>query len=277
MIDRHSLLCRFLLPLVLCCSISTAGVVHGQDTAAPTRVVVTAIPAPQQPGPAPPAERDVSWQRLPANILYDQKDIWLFPVELAHGRHWLPTLAVVGVTAGLVALDAHDAPYFRRTSSFRGFNRSFSGTATGVEIALVPASLYTVGFIRKDAYTQKTALWAGEAVADSLVLSTVMKAVTRRLRPSDIAPQGNFSDTFFHSHSLTSNSFPSGHTIAAFSVATVVAERYRSHRWVPWVAYGVAGVIGFSRLTTQAHFPSDVFLGAALGYAISRFDVMRNQ
>jgi membrane-associated phospholipid phosphatase len=101
--------------------------------------------------------------------------------------------------------------------------------------------------------------------------------VTRRLRPSDISPYGNFSDTFFKKNtSPFSSSFPSGHSISAFAVATVIAGRYgKRHRWVPYVAYGVAGVIGFSRITNQAHFPADVFLGAALGYAVAQFDVLR--
>ena len=60
-------------------------------------------------------------------------------------------------------------------------------------------------------------------------------------------------------HYLGPGGFPSGHTIAAFSIATVFAERYHRHRWVPWTAYGLAGLIGFSRVTLQAHFPSDVF------------------
>jgi membrane-associated phospholipid phosphatase len=221
------------------------------------------------------AWRDVSWRQLPTNFLRDQKDLWLFPGQLAQGRHWLPTAVAVGVTAGLLVADPHDAPYFRRTASFQGFNHAFSGTATALEIGLVPASFYTIGLVRKDSYTQKTALFAGEAVADSLVLYGVINAVSRRLRPSDIAPQGNFSDTFFHHKSVFAGSFPSGHTVAAFSVATVFARRYRNHRWVPWVAYGVAGVIGLSRITLQSHFPADVFLGAALGYSISRFDVLR--
>jgi membrane-associated phospholipid phosphatase len=216
-------------------------------------------------------------RQLPTNFLRDQKDLWLFPGQLAQGRHWLPTVVAVGVTAGLLVADPHDAPYFRRTASFREFNHGFSGTATALEIGLVPASFYTIGLARKDSYAQKTALFAGEAVADSLVLYGVINAVSRRLRPSDIAPQGNFSDTFFHHKSVFSGSFPSGHTTAAFSVATVFARRYRNHRWVPWVAYGVAGVIGFSRITLQSHFPADVFLGAALGYSISRFDVLRGR
>src|SRR5712664_2690342 len=36
-------------------------------------------------------DRDVSWRTLPRNFLQDQKEIWLFPTQLAKGRHWLPT------------------------------------------------------------------------------------------------------------------------------------------------------------------------------------------
>ena len=62
---------------------------------------------------------------------------------------------------------------------------------------------------------------------------------------------------------------------SAASIATVFANRYRQHRWVPWVAYGLAGGVGFSRVPTQAHFPSDVFAGAVLGYTISHYVVLR--
>jgi membrane-associated phospholipid phosphatase len=275
--DKLRWLRRVFLEIAFCCSLAAASVAGAQ-----TPVPTAAAPAPAvavhaQARAASPAARDVSWWRLPANFLHDQKDLWLFPVQLARRRQWLPTAGVVGITAGFMAADAHDAPYFRRTSSFSGFNRAFSGTNSAVAIGLVPASFYIAGLLRKDSYTQHTSLLAGEAAADGLVLSVVMKAVSRRLRPSDISPQGDFSDTFFRSHNSflgTNSSFPSAHTIAAFSVATVFARRYRNHRWVPWVAYGIAGVIGFSRVTLQAHFPSDVFLGAALGYSISRFDVL---
>jgi membrane-associated phospholipid phosphatase len=221
--------------------------------------------------------RDVSEGTLFLNILHDQKDLWLFPLQLGRGRHWLPAVAIAGGTAGLVVLDPHDTPYFRRTATFGGFNRAFGGNITIAEILVAPASFYTVGLVDKDRYARETGLFAAEALADVTILDVAMKAVTRRLRPSDIPPYGNFSDTFFEAkHSPLSTSFPSGHTISAFAVATVISERYgKRHRWVPYAAYGVAGVIGFSRVTLQAHFPSDVFLGAALGYAVARFDVLR--
>ena len=98
------------------------------------------------------------------------------------------------------------------------------------------------------------------------------------MRPAGISGGGNYSDTWFESSGslLRGNgSFPSGHTVAAFSVATVIARRYGNHRWVPYAAYGLAAVVGFSRLSLSAHFLSDVFMGGALGYSISRFTVLR--
>jgi len=242
--------------------------------------------APQNSGaPASPQsstsvvpERAVSIQSLPRNFLQDEKDIWLFPVHAAQGQHWLPVLVVTGVTAGLIAADPHDTPYFRRTTQFGSFNSAFSGKITAVEIAAVPAAFLVVGHFRHNSYAENTALLAGEAYADGAIVEMAMKAASRRLRPSDIPPSGPFSDTFFHSHGspiAINASFPSGHATAAFAVATVFAHRYRQHRWVPFVAYGLASVIAFSRVTNQAHFPSDVFLGASLGFAISEFAVLR--
>jgi len=221
---------------------------------------------------------ELSWRQLPKRILHDQKDIWLFPTQLARGRNWIPTLAVVGGTAGLIAVDPHGAAYFRaHAGNLEDFNDAFDGPITAAEIAIVPVTFFVVGQIRHDTYASKTGLAAGEAYVDGYILGVAIKAITRRKRPSEVPPGGQFTDTFFNTRkSPAGSSFPSGHAIGAFSVATVVARRYRHHRWVPWVAYGGATVISFSRVTRGAHFPSDVFLGAALGYSIARFEVMRH-
>ena len=251
---------------------------HAQETQ-PTSETQQTTPA-EAPNPetAKAKDRDVSWRTLPQDFLHDQKEVWLFPTQLAKGRHWLPVVGVAGATAILIAADGHDTPYFRRTGSYEGFNDAFSGKITGAGIALVPVAFLVGGHFRKDSYAEKTALLAGEAYLNGAIMEIALKVTTRRLRPSDIPPGGNFSDTFFDSHkSVLGNntSFPSGHTTAAFAVATVFAHRYRQHRWVPWVAYGAAIAVGFSRVTLQSHFPSDVFLGAALGFSISKFVVLR--
>ena len=222
----------------------------------------------------------VTWRNLPGRVLGDQKLVWLFPMHLAQGQHLLPTLGVVGATGGLIAADPHIMGHLRNTTAFHEFDEIFSGTNTGVVTALVPATFYVYGLVRKDSYAEQTALLAGEAYLDSAIPHIAIKLVSRRLRPNAVPVAGNFSDTFFKSHVSVfgkGSSFPSGHAAGIFSIATVVAERYRQHKWVPWVMYGLAGAISFSRVPTFAHFPSDVFLGAALGYTITRFDVLRDR
>jgi hypothetical protein len=220
--------------------------------------------------------RSVSLRQLPGNLLTDQKDIWLFPTKLAKGKHIWPTIAVVGITAGFVASDPYSAPPFHNTTSFSGFNRVFSSTNTGAFIAAVPAAMYAIGWARKDSYAQETALLAGEAFADGFLLDLPLKAITGRREPISYAGNGPYSDSFFNGthNPVHSGGFYSIHAMGAMAVATVIARRYRSHRWVPFVAYGLAGAISFSRITRSDHFPADVFLGGAMGFVIARYAVL---
>jgi membrane-associated phospholipid phosphatase len=231
--------------------------------------------------PSPPVsiyeERPINWKSIVPDVAHDQQTIWTVPAQLVRGEHLKPAFGLAIALGGLVALDAHDTPYFRNTSAFSGFNRGLSGTNAAIATALVPASFYALGYVRKDSYATHTSLLAGESLVDTGILAWVLKNATGRLRPSAIPPGGSYSDTWFKTYQpplRADASFPSEHAIAAFSVATILARRYPSHRWVPWVAYGAAALIGFSRVSQQAHFPSDVFAGAAFGYVISRYVVM---
>ena len=237
------------------------------------------IPPSSQPDEA--AERQVSWKLIIPNFLSDQKHIWLFPVSLAEGRHWAPTLAVVGTTAGLVALDPHTAPYFRNTGKFEEFDDIFKVTTTERVFLGLPVVWYLGGLAARNNYAQQTGFFAAEALADVDLLAGVMRSVDGRLHPRDIPlPQngGDYTHTWFKAKGtyLNRGGFPSGHTAGAFAVATIFSERYkRSHHWVPYVAYPLAALVGVSRITDSAHFPSDVFMGGALAYTIARYVVLR--
>lgn len=226
-----------------------------------------------------PTNREVTWRSLPKDFLHDQRGIWmLFPAQLAKGHYWLPTLAIAGGTAGLIVADPHVMPYFRsHARNLDDLNDTFDAPITSAEVIALPTALLVAGYARHDSYQVSTALLAGEAYADSAVVDLAMKAITRRKRPSDVSPGAPFNDTFFAGGKspFKGSSFPSGHAAGAFAVATVVASRYPTHRWVPWAVYGFATAISLSRVTTSAHFPSDVFLGAALGYAVTRYEVLR--
>ena len=60
------------------------------------------------------------------------------------------------------------------------------------------------------------------------------------------------------------NSFPSGHTNAAFAFALAVCAS-APRRWMKVTAVCMAAVMGLSRLYVGVHFPSDVLAGAAIG------------
>jgi len=222
-------------------------------------------------------DRDVSWKELVPNILEDQQQIWTYPARTLEGHNIVPTVAFsAATTATILWADPPGAHYFRNTNTFHDFNSIFASTTTSLATALAPVPFYIGGMMLKNDKAKKTALFSAQALADSEIVVTVLKAATRRTRPSSIAPDGNFGDSFWEGrHGITGGSFPSGHTIAAFSVATIVARRYRERRWVPFIAYGAAMAVGFSRMTLSAHFPSDVLVGGALGYSIARFSVLR--
>jgi membrane-associated phospholipid phosphatase len=237
-------------------------------------------PSPTQQQPQPSAiaapDRQVSLRTFPGNFVADQKEIWMFPGKLAKGKHWLPTVAIVGVTSALIASDPYTAPPFRTTTTFSGFNRAFSGVNTGAFIAAVPASIYAVGLIKKDSYAQSTALLAAEAFADGFVLDLAFKGITGRKQPLQYTGNGPYTDSFFNGthNPFRSGGFYSVHAMSAVSVAAVIAHRYRKHRWVPFVAYGMAGAISFARVTGRNHFPSDVLFGGAMGFVIARYAVL---
>jgi len=231
---------------------------------------------PPAPSPEPDSDRPVSWKLLYHNVIADQKQIWSFPARLVQGQNLAPTAAFLGTTAGLFYVDPIEARYFRRTTTFHEFRNIFNGNATAIGMGATAASLYAIGRIRKDSKMQHTALLAGEAMADTALVQTVLKDATMRLRPVSYPASGWFATRGSPTAYIRGNgSFPSGHSMEAFAVATIIARRYGNHRWVPYAAYGLASVVGFSRLTLNVHFLSDVFMGGALGYSISRFTVLR--
>lgn len=225
-------------------------------------------------------QREATWRSLPGDFLHDQKDLWTFPVRLVKGHDLVPTALVVGGTVTLIYADPHDAPYFRNhQKNWDDFNDVFDPMITTGEVIALPATMMAAGYARHDDREVNTALLAAEAYGDSVVINLAMKAVTRRERPSDVPANGDFGNTFFNGGKspLKGSAFPSGHATAVWSVATVVAERYR-HRgkpWVPFLSYTLATAISCSRITESAHFPSDVWLGAALGYSIAKYQTLK--
>lgn len=220
----------------------------------------TPLPSPT-PLPQPSATPTLE-QQFFKNILRDQKAIWTSPLHL-HGRdaRWLAPLALG--TAGLIATDQSTGDEIAESQKQLHASRIISYAGSGYGVGGVALSFYLFGRAKHDERARETGLLGAEALVDSAIVVTALKEISQRSRPLSGKSRSDFFDG--------GSSFPSGHSIAAWSLATVIANEYHDRPLVQLVAYGVAGAVSVARFTGQKHYLSDVLVGSAMGYGIGRY------
>ena len=245
LVRLRSLRVVFLLAIILC-------------FAAPGMAQTPTKPNPQ---PTPSLEK-----KFFVNILRDQRAIWTSPFHM-HGADakWLAPLGLS--TIALITTDRHTSgalvthgDNLDRLRISKDISRMGSLYATGG----LAGVLYLTGRATHNARLRETGLLGAEALIDSGIVVNALKTISQRQRP----PVDNSSGEFFDGGS----SFPSGHAISAWSLATVIAKEYGHHRPLVQIgAYGLASAVSISRYTGRNHFLSDVLVGSAMGYGIGRY------
>jgi membrane-associated phospholipid phosphatase len=201
---------------------------------------------------------------LPKAFAEDQKAIWTAPVHSSKSdiKWWV---IFGGATAALIATDAKVMQHVPTSGTVVNTGTNISDVAA-YAIWPVSAALYFGGTHAGDQRMRETGYLGMEALADAWVVSTALKAVTVRERPDE----GNGNGSFWQG-SAWNSSFPSGHAIQSWSLATVVAREYQHKKWVPITAYSLAATVSVSRVLARRHFPSDVVVGSALGWFIGNY------
>jgi hypothetical protein len=233
--------------------------------------------------PAPPAAEKPYWRtNLFGRFFGDQKYLFTtwWPSEFKRPAFSVPLLAgtALAISSSRDAGEGPDVQLERRFSEWTDDRNTTSAhlltsLGNGATGAVLLGTTYLVGrWSGHDKLSEASSLSA-EALLDVGLYSVVLKEISARTRPSGGAT-GDFLE--FHPDGGESpDSFPSGHAMGAFAVATVFSGVYKEHRWVPWVAYGAAGLVGASRVALGRHFPSDVIVGGILGNSLGRMVVTR--
>ena len=120
--------------------------------------------------------------------------------------------------------------------------------------------------------TRKVGVTAGLSLAfEAILINLTIKKIVGRTRPYVVNEAIEYI-----TKRPSDNSFPSGHTAAAFSLAASLSITYP--RWYVILPSAVwACGVGFARINQGVHYPTDVLAGAAIGVGCAFVNVYVNR
>ena len=188
-----------------------------------------------------------------------------------------PLLATgfAGLTVAMFPADHYFATKLQDSSTQA--NRFLKNGSKGIQFIADPGAIvigvgmYGAGRLLRWNNVADLGLHGTEAVVITGITTAIIKGVAGRARPYISADTSPLDFRFWRGFDKGGyQSFPSGHSTVAFAAAAVVTSE--SQRWWPrgiWlvapVMYGGATLVGISRMYNNAHWASDVAVGAAIG------------
>jgi hypothetical protein len=200
----------------------------------------------------------------------DTRDILTAP--LRWDRHdWLLAGGLLGLVAASATSDRGIKDESQETITPRrhAFTRRVQSLGSGASFVLLGA-FETYGYFAEDNKAKAVAMDGLTAsIIASGMITPLVKVAAGRARP-------NASDRIFDFKPFGgAYSFPSGHTTQAFAVASVISSHY-DQWWVQGLSYGLAGLVGYSRIEQNSHYASDVVAGAIIGTVVGQAIVKRH-
>jgi membrane-associated phospholipid phosphatase len=183
------------------------------------------------------------------------------------GDNWLNLGYVVAGAALLSFVDKEIRNVFQRNQSKTADSFARIGEFYGepLTIVLITGGIYLFGNIMDDKWARETAIIMTAALLPGGIYQTTAKISAGRARPYlELGP--HYFDPFRMQEDYYS--FVSGHTLAAMGASMVIARQFNS-TIAKGLIYSLGILTGLSRVYSDDHWSSDVFLGAALAVATS--------
>jgi len=203
------------------------------------------------------AEQEGLMRRSIRKIGQDQKRLYLAPFEV-HNLKW-DAFVLVG-TGALFVVDRRIETHISH-SHFSTYQATSDLAIGGLAGSL--AGIYLYGIKTEHHHARETGALALETLVNTFLIYTPMQLIFARQRPDE----GNGKGDFFKHHAVNT-SFPGGHAMFTFAMASVLADEYPKP-WARVLAYGAATAVTVTRFMARDHWASDMFIGASLGTAIA--------
>jgi membrane-associated phospholipid phosphatase len=186
-------------------------------------------------------------REAPRNLIRPRNLIWELPIAAATG----------------VLIAEVDRPAVNRIQSLdmQRLAGRWANVGLGLEIGSSALS-YGLGCGEHRADLRDAGFTALAAMGTAGALDFALKVAFDRQYPYS----RNSTGTFWGG----GRSFPSGHAATSFAWASATA--HKSHnKWVKLGAYALATGVSLSRYPAKKHFPSDILIGATIGYVTGTY------
>jgi|SRR5579863_799260 len=261
-----------------CCSPATAQAAGNHaPSGEPGTLAAAALPDAPLPqgnagsGASIESAPEIALRSVPLNVLKDQAAIWTSPARLREKDFkWLVPLGVATTVAITIDHQAMSSEV-PNDASFNHENVQASDVLTGMFVA-APVLLFGKGELQHRVRARETGILGGEAMIDGLIVDEGMKLIFLRERPAVDSAKGRF----FQTSVGTDSSFPSTHSVLAWSSAAVMAEEYPAW-WQQVGIYSMATGVSITRVLGREHFPSDVLVGSAVGWMVGHYVYRRHR
>jgi PAP2 superfamily len=146
-------------------------------------------------------------------------------------------------------------------SNFNAWQNTSDIAVGGLAASLAGVWLY--GLKTNHPHARETGDIELETLINAFLIYTPMQLIVGRQRPDE----GNGNGDFFKHHSINT-SFPGGHAMFTWAMASVLADEYPKP-WARFLSYGAAFTVTLSRFMARDHWSSDMFAGTVLGLGIA--------